>query len=37
VSGPAGSDVWVAVLWCVGLTVVFAELSVHRYRRAVSS
>jgi ABC-type multidrug transport system permease subunit len=37
VSGPAGNDVWAAVLWCVGLTVVFAGLSVHRYRRAVSS
>ena len=24
-------------LWCVGLIVVFAGLSVHRYRRAVSS
>ena len=26
-----------AVLWCIGLIVVFAGLSVHRYRRAVSS
>ena len=37
VGAPAGSDVWGAVLWIAGLTVVFATLSVHRYRRAVSS
>jgi ABC transporter DrrB family efflux protein len=37
VDTPAGNDVWAAVLWCVGLVVVFAALSVHRYRRAVSS
>ena len=37
VDAPAGNDVWAAVAWCVGLTVFFAALSVHRYRRAVSS
>ena len=37
VGAPAGNDVWAAVLWIVGLTVVFAALAVHRYRRAVSS
>ena len=37
VDAPAGNDVWAAVLWIVGLTVVFATLAVHRYRRAVSS
>jgi ABC-2 type transport system permease protein/oleandomycin transport system permease protein len=37
VGTPAGNDVWGAVLWSVGLIVVFAGLSVHRYRRAVSS
>jgi ABC-type multidrug transport system permease subunit len=37
VDAPAGSDVWAAVLWCVGLVAVFSALSVHRYRRAVSS
>jgi ABC-type multidrug transport system permease subunit len=37
VGAPAGDDVWAAVLWIVGLTVVFATLAVHRYRRAVSS
>jgi ABC transporter DrrB family efflux protein len=36
VDTPAGSDIWVAVLWCVGLIAVFAPLSVARYRRAVS-
>jgi len=29
--------VWAATLWIVGLIVVFSSLSVHRYRRAVSS
>jgi ABC-type multidrug transport system permease subunit len=37
VNAPAGNDVWVSVLWCVALTAVFSTLSVHRYRRAVSS
>jgi ABC-2 type transport system permease protein/oleandomycin transport system permease protein len=34
---PAGNDVWAAVAWSVGLTVVFAFLSVRRYRRAMST
>ena len=33
---PAHSDVWVAVLWSLGLIAVFATLSVARYRRAVT-
>jgi ABC-2 type transport system permease protein len=37
VDAPAGNDVWAAVLWCLGLIALFATLSVHRYRRAVSS
>ncbi|HMJ96390.1 MAG TPA: ABC transporter permease [Thermoleophilaceae bacterium] len=37
VNAPAGNDVWVALLWCVGLIAVFATLSVYQYRRAVSS
>jgi ABC transporter DrrB family efflux protein len=37
VDAPAGNDVWAAFLLCVGLIAVFATLSVHRYRRAVSS
>jgi ABC-2 type transport system permease protein/oleandomycin transport system permease protein len=31
-----GSDFWVASLWAVGLTIVFAFLAVRRYRRATS-
>jgi ABC transporter DrrB family efflux protein len=34
---PAGNDVWVTVLWCIGLIALFSTLSVARYRRAVSS
>ena len=37
VDAPANSDLWVAPLWCVGLTLLFATLSVARYRRAVRS
>jgi ABC transporter DrrB family efflux protein len=32
---PAGNDVWGAVLWALGLSVLFAFLSVRRYQRAV--
>jgi ABC transporter DrrB family efflux protein len=32
---PAGSDVWAAVVWALGLIGVFGALSVWRYRRAV--
>jgi ABC-2 type transport system permease protein/oleandomycin transport system permease protein len=34
---PAGNDIWAALAWSVGLIVVFATLSVRRYRRAVSA
>jgi ABC-2 type transport system permease protein len=37
VDAPAGNDIWGAVLWSLGLTAVFAPLSVARYRRAVSA
>jgi ABC transporter DrrB family efflux protein len=37
VDAPAGNDVWAAVAWCIGLIVVFATLSVYKYRRSVSS
>lgn len=33
--GPAGSDVWAAFAWSIGIAVVFALLSVRQYRRAV--
>src|SRR3954452_18146605 len=29
---PAGTDVWMAFVWCVGLVAVFAPLAVARYR-----
>ena len=32
---PAGNDVWGALLWALGIIVVFGWLSVWRYRRAV--
>jgi len=35
VDTPAGNDVWGAFAWSIGITVVFAVLSVTRYRRAV--
>jgi len=34
---PAGNDIWVSVLWCVGLIALFGTLAVTRYRRAVAS
>ena len=34
---PAGNDVWITVLWCVGLIAAFSTLSVARYRRSVAS
>jgi ABC transporter DrrB family efflux protein len=37
VNGPAGNDVWAALVWSLGLIAVFAPLSVARYRRAVSA
>ena len=33
---PAGNDVWGAVAWAIGITVVFGVLSVWRYRHVVS-
>jgi ABC transporter DrrB family efflux protein len=32
---PAGNSIWGAVLWSIGIAVVFAFLSVRRYKRAV--
>jgi ABC transporter DrrB family efflux protein len=32
---PAGNNVWGAVAWSLGITAVFATLSVRRYKRAV--
>ena len=36
VGAPAGNDVWGAVAWSVGLTLVFSWLAVSGYRRAVA-
>ncbi len=36
VGGPAGSDIWGAVAWCLGLIVLFGALAVNRYRKAVT-
>jgi ABC transporter DrrB family efflux protein len=33
---PANSDVWMAFVWCVVLTAVFAPLAVARYRRVAA-
>jgi ABC-2 type transport system permease protein len=33
---PAGNDVWLSVVWVIGITTVFATLSVWRYRQAVT-
>jgi ABC transporter DrrB family efflux protein len=32
---PAGNNVWGAVLWSIGIAVVFATLAVTKYKRAV--
>jgi ABC-2 type transport system permease protein/oleandomycin transport system permease protein len=32
--GPTGGKVFVSVLWCVGITVVFATLAIAQYRRS---
>jgi ABC transporter DrrB family efflux protein len=33
---PAGNDVWLSVLWSIGIVLVFGMLSVWRYRRTVT-
>jgi ABC transporter DrrB family efflux protein len=33
---PAGNDVWLAVVWSLGIIAVFGPLSAWRYRRAVT-
>jgi ABC transporter DrrB family efflux protein len=37
IGGPAGNDVWAAFAWSIGIAIVFALISTHRYRRAVLS
>ena len=36
VGAPAGNDVWGAVAWSIGLTLLFSWLAVSGYRRAVA-
>jgi ABC-type multidrug transport system permease subunit len=31
-----GSDPWVALAWAIGITVVFATLSIRKYRSSTS-
>ena len=33
---PAGNDVWLALVWTIGIILVFAPLSAWRYRRVVA-
>jgi ABC transporter DrrB family efflux protein len=36
VGAPAGTDITFAVVWCVGITLVFSVLATARYRRTVA-
>jgi ABC transporter DrrB family efflux protein len=33
---PAGTDIWVGLIWCVGIIVAFSILATARYRRTVA-
>jgi ABC-2 type transport system permease protein/oleandomycin transport system permease protein len=37
IGDPAGNNIWGAVVWSIGLTVLFAFISIRRYKRAVSA
>jgi ABC transporter DrrB family efflux protein len=37
IGDPAGNSIWGAVAWSIGLSLLFAYLSVWRYKRAVSA
>ena len=37
VGAPAGDSIWLAVVWCLVLTAIFAPLAVAKYRRAATS
>ena len=34
---PAGDSIWLSLVWCFGLLVIFLPLSVAKYRKAVTS
>jgi ABC transporter DrrB family efflux protein len=36
VGTPAGTDVWLSILWSIGIVLVFGMLAVWRYRRTVT-
>jgi ABC-2 type transport system permease protein len=36
VDTPAGNSIWLSIVWAIAITVVFASLSIWRYRRAVA-
>ena len=36
VGTPAGNDIWLSVVWSIGIVIVFGWLAVWRYRRAVT-
>ena len=36
IATPAGHDVWLAALWSVAITILFAALAIWRYRRVVA-
>ena len=37
IGDPAGNSIWGAILWSIGLSVLFALICVRRYKRAVSA
>ena len=36
VGNPVGNDPWIATIWAIGMTLVFATLAIWRYRRVVA-
>jgi len=36
IGAPAGTDIWVSLIWCVGIIAVFSVLATQRYRRTVA-
>jgi len=36
VGAPAGTDIWVSLIWCFGIIAVFSVLATQRYRRTVA-
>lgn len=36
VGNPFGNDAWIATIWAIGITLVFATLAIWRYRRVLA-